>query len=151
MSGSKATTVEAYLKELPEDRRAEIAAVRKLVLKHLPKGYEEGMSYGMISWHIPLAKYPGTYNKQPLGYLALAAQKNYNALYLMGCHVDSSQEKRLKEAYREAGRELDIGKSCLRFQRADELPSEILGELIAEVKPADMIAVHEKFHPSRKK
>ena len=151
MAGSKATTVEAYLKELAEERRVEIAAVRKLVLRHLPEGYEEGMSYGMISWHVPLAKYPDTYNKQPLGYLGLAAQKNYNALYLMGCHVDSSQEKRLKDAYRKAGRKIDMGKVCLRFQRAGELPVEVLGKLIAEMKPADMIAVHEKSHPSRRK
>ena len=151
MARAKAKTVEAYLKELPADRRAEISAVRKLVVKHLPKGYEEAMSYGMISWQIPLAKYPDTYNKQPLGYVALAAQKNYNALYLMGCYVDSKQEKRLKEAYREAGRKIDMGKSCLRFQRAGELPAEVLGQLIAEMKPADMIAVHEKYHPSRRK
>ena len=74
MSRSKAKTVEAYLEELPDDRRAEIAAVRTLVRKHLPKGYEECMNYGMISWQVPLAKYPNTYNEQPLGYLALAAQ-----------------------------------------------------------------------------
>jgi Domain of unknown function (DU1801) len=141
---SKAKTVQAYLEELPPQRREEIAAVRSLVAKHLPKGYEEAMDYGMITWSVPLATYPDTYNKRPLCYLALAAQKGYNALYLMGCHAGSSREQRLKEAYRKAGRKLDMGKSCLRFQEAAELPAKVIGGLIAELDPARFIAMHEK-------
>jgi hypothetical protein len=140
---SKAKTVQAYLEELPPQRRREIAAVRSLVVKHLPKGYEEAMDYGMITWNVPLATYPDTYNKRPLCYLALAAQKGYNALYLMGCHAGSSREKRLKEAYLKAGRKLDMGKSCLRFQEAAELPAQVIGSLIAELDPTRFIAMHE--------
>ena len=143
MVASKAKTVEAYLEELAPQRREEIALVRSLVRKHLPKGYEEGMNYGMISWHVPLATFPDTYNKRPLCYVSLAAQKGHNSLYLMGCYADSSQEKKLKEAYRKAGRRLDMGKSCLRFQKAAELPAEVLGSLIAEIEPARLIAMHE--------
>lgn len=144
MAASKAKTVDAYLKELPADRRAEIAAVLELVRKHLPRGYEETVAYGMIGWQVPLAAYPDTHNKLPLGFVGLAAQKNYNSLYLVGCCMEPAQEKRLKDAYRKAGRKLDMGKSCLRFRRADELPADVIGELIAEVSPDDMIAIYEK-------
>ena len=83
MVRSRSTTVEEYLEELPEDRRVVIAAVRKVILKNLPKGYQETMNWGMISYEIPLERFPKTYNKQPLLYAALAAQKNYFAVYLM--------------------------------------------------------------------
>ena len=82
MVSSKASTVADYLAELPDDRRAEIERVRNVVNDALPDGYVEGIAYGMIVWFIPLERYPDTYNKQPLGYAALAAQKNYNSLYL---------------------------------------------------------------------
>ena len=144
MAGSKAKTVAAYLEELPADRRAQIAAVRKMVLKNLPKGYKESMCWGMICYSIPLSRYPDTYNKQPLAYVALAAQKNYNALYLTGCYSDPAQEKRLRDAFRSAGRKIDMGKSCLRFGSPEELPMEVLGELIAGNRPEDMIKLYEK-------
>jgi hypothetical protein len=140
---SKAKTVQAYLEELPPQRRGEIATVRALVAKHLPKGYEEAMDYGMITWSVPLATYSDPYNKRPLCYLALAAQKGYNALYLMGCHAGPPLET-LKEAYRKAGRKLDMGKSCLRFQEAAELPAEVIGGLIAELDPARFIAMRRR-------
>jgi len=82
MAQSKATTVEEYLAELPEDRRAVIAAVRAVVQRNLPEGYREGINWGMIAYEVPLERYPNTYNKEPLGYACLAAQKNHCALYL---------------------------------------------------------------------
>lgn len=110
----------------------------------MPKGYVERLAGKAIAWEIPLADYPNTYNKQPLAYVALSAQKHYNALYLMGCYTTPSQRKRLEEAYREAGRAFDMGKSCLRFGAFEELPAKVLGELIAEVTPADYIRIYEK-------
>lgn len=149
MAKSAAANPAEYLQELAPDRRAAIKATRELVLDHLPKGYEEHMAYGMICYCIPLRRFPDTYNKQPLGYIAIAAQKNYNALYLMGCYADSAQEKKLREAYRKAGRKIDMGKSCLRFKTYEELPAETLAELIAEVTPEKLIAIHEKVHARR--
>src|SRR5687767_14529167 len=109
MARSSATTVEDYLKELPEEKRAVLAKVRDTVVRNLPKGYRESMNWGMISWGIPLETYPDTYNGQSLCYAALAAQKNYFALYLMGAYQDAEQRKALKQAFEKAGKKMDMG------------------------------------------
>jgi len=131
------------LAELPEDRRAVIAEVRKLILEHLPAGYQERMNWGMITYEIPLERYPKTYNEQSLGYVALAAQKQYYALYLMGVYGDSEQEKALRQAYAAAGKRLDIGKSCLRFRKLEDLLVEPIAEIVASTPPEVMIAQYE--------
>lgn len=136
MASSKAKTVDDYLAELSEDRRAVVSAVRDLVNRHLPPGYVEAMSWGMISWEIPLSRYPATYNKQPLAYVALAAQKQYYALYLMACYANSSQDVALRNAYADAGKALDMGKSCLRFKTLDDLLPEAIGGVVAST-PVD--------------
>jgi hypothetical protein len=136
MASSKAKTVDDYLKELPEDRRAVVSAVRDLVNRHLPAGYVEAMSWGMISWEIPLSRYPATYNRQPLAYVALAAQKQYYALYLMACYANSTQDVALRNAYADAGKALDMGKSCLRFKALDDLRPEVIGGVVAST-PVD--------------
>ena len=141
MAKSKAATVDEYLAELPPETRKEIARARDLVNAHLPAGYEEGMAYGMITWSIPLEAYPDTYNRQPLAYAALAAQKNYNSLYLHGAYAQPRQRERLEQAYAAAGRRFDMGKSCLHFRHADELPATVIGGLIAGTPPAEMIAI----------
>jgi hypothetical protein len=140
---SKATTVDEYLRELPAERRAVVSAVRDLILRHLPAGYREAMASGMIGYGIPLERYPNTYNKQPLGYAALAAQKNHYALYLMGVYQDPAQEARLKEAFARAGKQLDMGKSCVRFRALEDLPLDAIGELIASTPPEAHIARYE--------
>jgi hypothetical protein len=143
MVKSNATTVEAYLDELPEDRREVVAKVRELVQRNLPAGYKETVSFGMITWCIPLERYPDTYNKQPLGYVALAAQKNYYALYLMNVYSDSEQEQFLREEYRKAGKKLDIGKSCLRFKKLEDLQMDAVGTIIRGTTPEEYIARYE--------
>jgi hypothetical protein len=143
MASSKAATVEAYMQELPKERREVVAAVRALVNLHLPQGYAETMRWGMISWEIPLARYPATHNKQPLGHVALAAQKNHYALYLMGVYAESQDEKDLRQAYARAGRKLDMGKSCLRFRKLDELLAEEVGAIIASMQVDACIAHYE--------
>jgi uncharacterized protein YdhG (YjbR/CyaY superfamily) len=142
MASSKAATVDAYLAELPEERRAVVSAVREMVLRHLPAGYEEAMSYGMIGYAVPLARYPDTYNGQPLAYAALAAQKNYYALYLMSADADG-QEQALRDAFAAAGKKLDMGKSCIRFRKLDDLPLDAIGQVIASTPPERHIARHE--------
>jgi hypothetical protein len=146
MATSKATTVAQYLAELPPDRRETIAAVRKLVQKHLPKGYEETMRWGMINYEVPLERYPDTYNKQPLGYVALAAQKNYNTLYLMAAVLSPD---RLKDGFKKAGKKLDIGKSCVHFKTLDDLPLPVIAESIASMPVDKYIAAVEKSRGSR--
>ena len=143
MASSKAKTVDDYLTELPEQRRAVVSAVRDLVNRHLPPGYVEAMSWGMISWEVPLSRYPDTYNRQPLAYVALAAQKQYYALYLMACYANSTQDVALRNAYADAGKALDMGKSCVRFRNIEDLPLDVIGELIASMSVEAYIASHE--------
>lgn len=136
MAASSATTVEAYLAALPEERRAVVARVRDVVREHLPPGYEEAMAFGMIGWGVPLARYPDTYNGQPLGYVALAAQKSHYALYLPDAYGDPERAESLRAGFARAGRKLDMGKSCLRFRRLEDLPLDVIGAFVA-ARPVD--------------
>jgi uncharacterized protein DUF1801 len=138
---STAKTVQAYLESLPDSRRAEMENVRNLILKHLPAGYTEGMQYGMVSYYIPLEKFPDTYNGQPLSYVALASQKNYISLYLMG--VYGKKETSFREAWRRTSKKLDMGKSCIRFKKAEDLAGELIGKAIAEFTPEQFIAAYK--------
>ena len=143
MAKSKAATAEEYLAELPEDRRAALAAVRKVILDHLPEGCEETMQYGMIGYVIPLERYPTTYNGQPLTYAALASQKNYMSLYLMNIYSDPETERWFVEQYEASSKKLDMGKSCVRFRKLDDLPMDLIGQAIAATPMAEFIRRYE--------
>jgi hypothetical protein len=141
-------SVAGYLKELPADRRKEIATVRAVIKKNLPDGYEEAMAWGMISYQVPLSLYSKTYNKAPIVYVALAAQKNYNSIYMMRVSGDKTQEAQLRAAFTKAGKTLDMGKSCILFKTADELPLDTIGELVASTPSSKWIEI---FEASRKR
>ena len=143
MVSSKAATPEAYLAELPPERAALISHVRDLVNAHLPPGYVERMSWGMIGWEVPLERYPDTYNGQPLAYAGLAAQKNHCALYLNCVYASEARTARLREAWAAEGRKLDMGKSCIRFKKRDDLAEEVLARTIASVPVDAFIAEYE--------
>ena len=143
MASSRATTVAKYLAGLPAERRATVAAVRRLVRKHLPAGYRETMGFGMICYGVPLSRYPDTYNGQPLCYVGLAAQKSHYALYLMGAYSDPKQHQRLEQAFARAGKRMDMGRSCLRFKRLEDLPMAAIGQVIASTPPKKYIAIYE--------
>jgi Domain of unknown function (DU1801) len=140
---SKANTVEQYLAELPADRRAAIEAVREVVLKNLDKDYEEGMSYGMIGFYVPHRVYPPGYHcdpRQPLPFAALASQKNYMSLYLMCVYGNSDHAKWFQQAWAKSGKKLDMGKSCIRFKRIDDIALDVIGEAIRRVPAKKYIA-----------
>ena len=143
MATSSAKTVAEYLEGLPKERRGTIEAVRRVVRKSLPKGYREAMGYGMIVWAVPLSRYPDTYNGEPLCYVALASQKSYCALYLMGVYQAPSQAAALKAAFKAEGKKADMGKSCIRFREADDLPLAAIGRLVATTGVDAFIAQHE--------
>ena len=143
MVSSKAATVADYLAELAPERRAEIETVRDVVNAALPAGYVEVMSYGMIGWVIPLADYPDTYNGQPLSYAGLAAQKNGNSLYLNCAYASAERTEQLKTAWIASGKKLDMGKSCIRFKRADALAIDLVRDEIASTTPAQFIEIYE--------
>jgi len=143
MARSEATTVEQYLAELDAERREQISAVRDVVLANLPEGYRETMNWGMISYEVPLERYPNTYNKQPLAYAALASQKNYMSLYLMGLYGNPEREQDFEERYRATGKRYDMGKSCVRFRRLDDLPLDLIAKVIAATPVEEHIAHYE--------
>ena len=144
MVRSAASTVSAYLRGLPADQRAVVSAVRSAIRRRLPKGYVESMRWGMISYEIPSKRYPDTYNGQPLLYAALAAQKQYYALYLMCVYQDPTLERLLKDGFARAGTKLDMGKSCVRFRKIEDLPLDAVGRLVASTPPDQFIAWYER-------
>jgi hypothetical protein len=144
MAQSDATTVEEYLAEQPADRRATLEAVRGVILDHLPPGFVEGMQYGMIGYFVPLDRYPDTYNGQPLGIAALANQKRYLSLYLMGIYADDDEASWFRARWNESGKRLDMGKSCVRFRTLDDVPLGVVGEAIARTSVDDFIAHYER-------
>ena len=125
MVSSKAKTVSLYLSELSPERREIVAAVRDIIVDNLPTGYEETMQYGMISCVVPLERYPDTYNGQTLGIVSLASQKNYISLYLMGVYATPEISDWFHDRWKATGKKLDMGKSCVRFRRLEDLPLEI--------------------------
>lgn len=144
MVQSTEKTVDGYLASLPPATRKEIDAVRKVVLKHLPKGYQEGMGFGMIGYFVPKSRLAETYNGLPLMYAALAAQKNYNAIYLMGVYSDEKRAKKFIDGFAKAGKKLDKGKSCVRFKAADDLALDTIADTIASLSVDEYVAIYEK-------
>ena len=134
-----ATTIQEYLGKMPEDRREAIEKVRKTILANLPEGYEEALNWGMITYQVPLDVYPDTYNKKPLMYAALANQKNHMAVYLTGIYMDEDLYRDFENRYRETGKRYDVGKSCVRFRKLEDLPLELIGKSIAAISMEEFI------------
>jgi hypothetical protein len=149
MARSEAKSVKEYLAELPAERRKDIEAVRKVIRKNLPPGYVELMQHGMVAYSVSPKILPAkeTYNKQPLLYAALAAQKNFNAVYLLCAYGDKAAYKQFAKEYTAAGKKLDMGKSCLRFKKLDDLPLEVIGRAIARLPAEDFV---EQYKRARK-
>lgn len=132
MVSTSTTTPSDYLASLPQDRREVISAVRNLILQHLPEGYQETINWGMLSYEVPLDVYPDTYNKKPLNYIGLAAQKNYNSLYLMSVYQNPADYQELMDAFDAMGVKPDMGKSCIHFKNLEQLPLDTISCLIAK-------------------
>ncbi|MFN0131402.1 MAG: DUF1801 domain-containing protein [Phycisphaerales bacterium] len=144
---SKAATVAEYLASLPEDRRAAIGAVRKVILSNLDKGYVEGMQYGMIGYAVPHSVFPHGYHcdpKQPLPFAGLASQKNHMSVYLMTTYGDGPQWDWFRAAWEKTGKKLDMGKCCIRFKRVEDLALDVIGEAIRRVPAKAYIEFYVK-------
>lgn len=146
MARSSAATVEEYLQELPPERAEALRAVRRVILNHLPPGYVETMNWGMICYEVPLARCPDTYNKQPLMYAALASQKRHMGLYLMCVYSHQGSRAAFEEKFRASGKKLDMGKSCVRFRKLEDLPLEVIGETVASTSVEEYI---QQYRESR--
>lgn len=148
---SPATSVADYLQQLAPDRRVAIEAVRRVVLKHLPKGYEEVMQYGMLGYVVPLKAYPLGYlnrGNEPVPYVCLASQKNYMSIYLMSAYGPG--EKDFRKAYAATGKKLDMGKSCIRFRRVEDLALDVIGKAVARWPLQEWVAICEASWSKRK-
>ncbi len=144
MVSSKAKAVSEYLSDLTPEHRELVGAVRTEILANLPDGYQETMQYGMISYVVPLERYPDTYNRQPLGIISLASQKNYCSLYLMCVYSHASISRWFEDEWKATGKKLNMGKSCVRFKRLDDLPLELVGRVVAKVPVDDFIRIYEE-------
>lgn len=147
---SEATTVDEYLDSLPDDRRKVISEVREVILANLPDGYEEVMNWGMITYQVPLETYPDSYNKKPLMYAALASQKNHMAVYLTGVYTSDGGRGAFEEEYRATGKRLDMGKSCVRFRKLDDLPLDVIGRAVADHSVDSFIELVETARPAKR-
>ncbi|MBK6936263.1 MAG: DUF1801 domain-containing protein [Chitinophagaceae bacterium] len=144
---SKATTVEQYIAELPEERQKAINELRKVIKKNLPKGFKEAMGYGMMGWSVPHSIYPAGYHcnpKDPLPFMGLASQKNSINLYHMGIYANPKLLKWFQEAHAKASpKRLDMGKSCIRYKKAEDIPYKLIGELASKMTPQEWIEMYE--------
>ena len=130
---SHTMTVAAFLATLTDERRREFRRVRAVIRQHLPSGYEEVVTKGMLVYQVPFKRYSDTYNGCPLWYVAIAPQKAYLSLHLMPVYGNAAQAQRLKEGFRAAGKKLDMGKACIRFKAADDLALETIGQIVASI------------------
>lgn len=141
---SSAETVSQYLAELPDDRAEAIQAVRQVILAQLPEGYDEAINWGMITYEVPLATNPDTYNGKPLMYAALASQKRHMAVYLTGIYADSHDRAEFEAAYKATGKRMDMGASCIRFRKLDDLPLELIGDAIGRYAVDEFVALVDR-------
>ena len=149
MASSRAITVSQYLQEIAKPQRDELKKVRAVVKKNLAKGFVETMNWGMISYEIPLSTYPDTYNKKPLSFVALAAQKNNISLYLMCIYQSPEFLQQVKQGFREMGKKPNMGKSCIRFKNTNDIPLDVIGAIIKKVTVKKFIESYEKVKGKR--
>jgi hypothetical protein len=152
---SKATTVKDYVAELPEDRQKTITQFQKVIKKNLPKGFEEVMNYGMIGYVVPHKIYPAGYHcdpKLPLPFMGLASQKNSVNFYHMGIYANPKLYKWFTEAHAKASpKKLDIGKSCIRYKKQEDIPFELIGELVSKTTVKEWIELYETTFRKKEK
>jgi uncharacterized protein YdhG (YjbR/CyaY superfamily) len=137
------STVSEYLAALPADRRATLSAVRKAINENLPKGYEEGIQFGMIGWYVPLSLYPAGYGenkKVPLPLVALASQKSGMVLHFLCFYGHPTLSTWFTSEYKKSGKKLDMGKGCVRFNKLDDLALDVVGRTVARVPVEEHIA-----------
>jgi hypothetical protein len=143
----EANSPDEYVEKVPEERRASFERLRETVLDHLPEGFEEVMSYGMIGYVVPHSLYPDGYHctpALPLPFMNIANQKNFIAFYHMGIYAEPELLEWFLSEYKALNlRKLDMGKSCMRFKKWEEIPFELIGQLVAKRSPQDWIAVYE--------
>lgn len=151
---SAVQSVEEYLETLPENRKEDMKLMYQTVKDNLPEGFEEGMQYGMIGWFVPLSRYPAGYLNDPrkaLPFVCLASQKNYMSLYLMQVYGNPKIEAWFSEEYRESGKKINMGKSCLRFKTVEDVPLHLISQLMKKVSVDEYIEMYERARSGGRK
>lgn len=152
---SKAKTVDEYITEIPADRQKAMQELRKVIKKNLSKGFQESMNYGMIGYVVPHSKFPNGYHcnpKDPLPFMNVASQKNSINIYHMGIYADPKLLKWFQEAHAKASpKKLDMGKSCIRYKKPEDIPFQLIGELAAKMTMEQWIALYESLLKRGKK
>jgi uncharacterized protein YdhG (YjbR/CyaY superfamily) len=145
---SDATTPDEYIASLPDDRKKAMTELRRVILKNIPKGFSEEMGYGMMGYAVPHSLYPKGYHcdpKQPLPFMGIASQKNFIAVYHMGIYADKKLlDWFTKEYAKHSKTKPDMGKSCIRFKKPDQIPFALIGKLASKMTPKDWIEMYEK-------
>ncbi len=149
MAHSNETTVEGYISSLPEDKAEVISKLRKMILEVIPDGIEENMNWGMISYEVPLGIYPNTYNDKPLSYAALASQKNHFSIYSTNLYMNEKYMPSLIEAYKKIGSKPNMGKSCIRFTKIENIPIDEILRIIGDSSLDEFIKGYEKIRQNR--
>lgn len=143
-----ATNLDDYIAQLPEERQQPMKKLKEVIEKNIPVGFEEAISYGMPAWVVPHSLYPAGYHckpEEPLPFLSIASQKNFIAVYHMGVYADEGLMKWFTSEYpKHCSRKLDMGKSCIRFKKMDDIPYELIGELAGKMTADEWIARYEK-------
>ena len=151
---SNAATAEAYLKELPADRKEAVGKLRDTILKNLPKGFAEGISYGMLGYFVPHEIYPAGYHcdpKLPLPFVNIASQKNFIALHHLGIYASPELLEWFETEYKKhSSTKLDMGKGCIRFKKPEMIPYKLIGELIKKVSVKEWIKLYEGMKMSKR-
>ena len=152
----KPTTAKEYLAALPEDRREAIEAIQAVISKNIDKKFEFGMQYGMPSWYLPHSEYPDGYHcdpKQPLPFASVAAQKRHIGIYLFCIYCDPKEQGRFVREWKKSGCRLDMGKSCVRVKKLEDVPAEVIGRSIRRMTAKKFVAAYEAALPesARKK
>jgi len=144
---SAAKTVDDYLKSLPDDNRKALIELRKIILKNLPKGFSEVMSYGMVGYVVPHSIFPDGYHcdpKLPLPFMSIAAQKKFISFYHMGIYADPKLLNWFTKEYPKYSKsKLDMGKSCIRFKKLEDIPLSLMGELVSKMSPDQWIKLYQ--------
>ena len=143
--------VSAFIASLALDRRREFEHVRRVIGEHLPSGYVETIAKGMLAYVVPLEVYAGTYNGEALWYVALASEKSYLSLHLMPVYGSPALAKRLTDGFAKAGKKLDMGKACVRFQKADDLALDTIGDIVAAVPLEDWVRIAKQARSTRRR
>jgi hypothetical protein len=144
---SDAKTPEAYINALPQDRKDAVSKLRKVILKNLPNGFTETMGYGMLGYVVPHSIYPDGYHcdpKLPLPFMSIASQKNFVGVYHMGIYANKELYDWFVNEYpKHSSRKIDMGKSCIRLKKIEEIPYELIGELASKMTPNEWIKIYE--------